>query len=634
MFIFESITFYDHDSADKLNKKLLKKVKPVEKELAEELAKYDPNETGYITFINLRKVLGAINLQLDEKLIEYFIYLMKSFTAEDASINDLKYDIILTLLSQNEVQDSKIEERRHSLNSLESSQVIISKEEFMRRSEAILKRLAEYLYQEKLSTKKYYTDYIMIQDKDRKYNAIYLKLFVNLAKKDMELDLDSTDIYCIFQRLKNADNIYNIEVLDYDKLVEEMINYGIYEDELERASSVDKIPSVERMASVDNIISVKSKIERMASVDNITSVRSKIERIEPIDLMEDFAKGANGIDADYSQTKEKIIEKIRSYITQNNHTYEKFISLFHSHLVNKDNIVYILLSDFQTCLVLYDILSLNSVIDESEIRDIISNNIEKEGSYVNLTDLEGILNISKPSVEPIIPKLKEFVENNDYTKEKFSNSLNQYIYIKDDEKEITYDDLIQYLESKNIIQSEGVNNKQQLKKELNSNPNDQDAEEINFNNLCVIIGLEEVIGNDNKNINENEAEQKYYENKDVKINLIHDLSNYLKAHGLQCSTLIDNIKHIIFTKNNIRFVHYEEFITILNDKGIIFSAHIDVPSLSEILNSENHINIDTLKSIIDEKIQHYDDIMIESRKHSKVIVNDVIHDVLKCNYLM
>jgi hypothetical protein len=43
--------------------------------------------------MNLRKILENINLNLEEKYIEYLIFIMKSFNDENSCLDDLKYGV-------------------------------------------------------------------------------------------------------------------------------------------------------------------------------------------------------------------------------------------------------------------------------------------------------------------------------------------------------------------------------------------------------------------------------------------------------------------------------------------------------------------------------------------------------------
>jgi len=44
--------------------------------------------------MNLRKILEYINLNLEDKYIEFLIYTMKTYSNENTNLDDLKYNVI------------------------------------------------------------------------------------------------------------------------------------------------------------------------------------------------------------------------------------------------------------------------------------------------------------------------------------------------------------------------------------------------------------------------------------------------------------------------------------------------------------------------------------------------------------
>lgn len=71
--------------------------------LKEEIQYFDKQKTGFITFSSFRNVLEKLQIQLDNEIIEYLIFVMKSFNNEGSSYSenllpslyDLKYDNFL-----------------------------------------------------------------------------------------------------------------------------------------------------------------------------------------------------------------------------------------------------------------------------------------------------------------------------------------------------------------------------------------------------------------------------------------------------------------------------------------------------------------------------------------------------------
>jgi Ca2+-binding EF-hand superfamily protein len=59
------------------------------------LEKTDLEKKGFISFLNLRKILENVNLDLEDKYIEYLIYVMKSFNDDNTNLDELKYSVFI-----------------------------------------------------------------------------------------------------------------------------------------------------------------------------------------------------------------------------------------------------------------------------------------------------------------------------------------------------------------------------------------------------------------------------------------------------------------------------------------------------------------------------------------------------------
>lgn len=94
--LFDSINKFTIEQENDYKKKLIKKLTKHKDILNSSLKNYDKNNTGYITFLQLRKILDSIKINLKDELIEYLIYLMKSFKHENnTSLEDLKYSVFI-----------------------------------------------------------------------------------------------------------------------------------------------------------------------------------------------------------------------------------------------------------------------------------------------------------------------------------------------------------------------------------------------------------------------------------------------------------------------------------------------------------------------------------------------------------
>lgn len=63
----------------------------------EALEKNDPNKTGFIKFLDFKKILENPNIKIKDKYIEYLIYSMKCFQNDNSCIDDLKYTVNLLI---------------------------------------------------------------------------------------------------------------------------------------------------------------------------------------------------------------------------------------------------------------------------------------------------------------------------------------------------------------------------------------------------------------------------------------------------------------------------------------------------------------------------------------------------------
>lgn len=223
--VFENISVYSKEACELMDQNLKSLISPYRFEMNIQLKKRDPDSSGYITFFNLRKILEHLLIQLDTDSVEYFIYKLKCFEDPQSSFRDLKYQYIFELLNCDGNVD--IDDFRRA--SKTSSVVILPDKEYKAKSEAILAKIAAFLFSYEKSIKSVFGQIFTIQEKEFKYNAMYLKLFLNVLQEEMKIPLDYMDSLCMFNRLKNSNNIYNIEVIDIDKLTEEMVYFGIYE---------------------------------------------------------------------------------------------------------------------------------------------------------------------------------------------------------------------------------------------------------------------------------------------------------------------------------------------------------------------------------------------------------------------
>jgi hypothetical protein len=110
----------------------------------------------------------------------------------------------------------------------EDEEVVITFEQFNERVDRILSKLAEYLLSNKKTVKEFFCNFISIHKITAYdyYDAITLRDFVQILQT-IGVSLDTIDTYCIFTKLKHNEDY---ETINVSKLLDEMLNYGIFED--------------------------------------------------------------------------------------------------------------------------------------------------------------------------------------------------------------------------------------------------------------------------------------------------------------------------------------------------------------------------------------------------------------------
>jgi hypothetical protein len=203
---------------------------------------YDNLNTGYINFINFRKVMQNLKISLEEKYTEFLIYIMKKFDDTSVSLEDLKYGNLIEIIES----DSSISENQEMMGNLyinlvksesneiaenDDGEVVITIEQFNEKVDKILSKLAEYLLNSRQKVNDCFKKVICMENvNNESYEAIQLKDFIQIIQS-IGIKLDTIDIYCIFTKLKYNDDY---ETIDLAKLKEEMFNYGIFDENLSK----------------------------------------------------------------------------------------------------------------------------------------------------------------------------------------------------------------------------------------------------------------------------------------------------------------------------------------------------------------------------------------------------------------
>jgi len=90
--LFDSVNKYTKEQEEIYKSMLTKKLSAHKNYLESSLKKYDLGNTGFINFLQLRKILDNAEINLNDELIEYMIFLMKGFKhSEFNTLDQLKY---------------------------------------------------------------------------------------------------------------------------------------------------------------------------------------------------------------------------------------------------------------------------------------------------------------------------------------------------------------------------------------------------------------------------------------------------------------------------------------------------------------------------------------------------------------
>jgi len=263
---------------------------------------YDENKTGYITFLILRKILEQIRIKLKNNLIEYFIFVMKSFNDEKASINDLKYELLFKILKEkeDEIFEEEAGENETNEEAEEESAIEISSDEYLRKVSNVVRKIKLGLKSSKTSTDEHFLKFILPEHEE--YRALELARLVQILNEEFNIILDSIDIYCLFTKLKHSegenDNDSEIEeIIDYDKLIIEIKNCIIEDDDTNMKEEKNKSDPRKQLTSASKL---KKKSKNNIEIDD--------EEKESFEIPSD-----------------DFIQLIKNHLRINKLTYEDFI---------------------------------------------------------------------------------------------------------------------------------------------------------------------------------------------------------------------------------------------------------------------------------------------------------------------
>ena len=232
--LFSKISFYSLEQRQELNKIIAIKFNKNKEKLIELLNYFDENEKGFICFNSIKKIFEQLNLKFKNDVKEYIIYVMKCFIDDGNYLKDLKYDNLLKILEETQIDpnenidDLEADEENKENKEGEDDAIEITNEEYLSKVKDIISRICKVISTSKKSVDDYFLKIVSKSITD--YKAIRLIKLVDVLKEDFNIELSNIEIFCLFTKVKpnlgaskDPDDIE--EIIDYSKLKDEIENY-------------------------------------------------------------------------------------------------------------------------------------------------------------------------------------------------------------------------------------------------------------------------------------------------------------------------------------------------------------------------------------------------------------------------
>lgn len=321
---------------------------------------YDENKTGFITFLSLRKILENINLKMKNDLVEYFIYIMKSFNDKKASIYDLKYDNIFKILTKGDgttdqdsnpenleenedddeeeeieeqeeenEEDEEVADQRPGASQYENNMfsssikknendeeaIEITPEEYLAKVTNVIRKICVGLNLTNTKLDHHFIKFIN-NNNDTQFRAIELGKLIQILNEEFNIILSPVDIYCIYTKLKPGKNENENEEGSDEHINDEFVDYDKLANEVQDFLSTNKEEN-----DIKNSIDVNSK-----HINGITKISHKAP-VQLIELSNPENNHFNNI-----RPREDFIQSIKQYLKQHNISFERFIFLQHLNM--------------------------------------------------------------------------------------------------------------------------------------------------------------------------------------------------------------------------------------------------------------------------------------------------------------
>ena len=211
--LFLNVKLYKPEEELILTKKIKKTLLPFEDIIKKNII----SETGFISFLNLRKIMEDTKIEMKDDYAQFLFYQMKQFNNPEISIYDLKIDNLFEIL-ENKEHDSKMNTE---------SDIEISNDEYVQIITNFANKLANYIKEKKTNLRLILKDIIQnvqAENTNEKLDVVLIEDFIG-KMKEIGIQINSDlEIYCLFSRYKISDEY---EVISVDLLEKELENFQI-----------------------------------------------------------------------------------------------------------------------------------------------------------------------------------------------------------------------------------------------------------------------------------------------------------------------------------------------------------------------------------------------------------------------
>ena len=312
--LFSKISFYSLEQRQELNKIIAIKLSKNKEKFIELLNYFDENEKGFICFNSIKKIFEQLNLKFKNDVKEYFIYVMKCFIDDGNNLKDLKYENILKILEETQIDpnenidDLEGDEENKENKEGDDDAIEITNEEYLSKVKDIISRICKVLVNNKKTPDDYFAKIVSKSITD--YKAIRLIKLVDVLKEEFNIELSNIEIFCLFTKVKP-----NLGVSKDPDDVEEIIDYTKLKDEIE--NFLKNPPKKEETKK--NAVSNKNNSEKKNSGNS----GKKGEKLDYSNMLEHAPKES------FSSEKFDLKKILINFMEKHKFTFERFIFPVH-----------------------------------------------------------------------------------------------------------------------------------------------------------------------------------------------------------------------------------------------------------------------------------------------------------------